>query len=237
MDHRLVGEFMGMLISDLPRRRSQRERAARKVRGREFRLDRHYDGMGIGSNGGSIHRDRLPQPGHSSIPQSRLRWASSPVTSSLLDCAGARSNCRSNARAAPLPPALGPYARCSTKTRLLLHDPSIRNTAANLLSEFLATFVLVLIVPAIFSKAISASGPAAGLGPFLVGAVVWAIDLCLGGMTRFPLIRHAIWRPRIAHSVLPTVGKGDSDWRYAGVPVAGTLLGAALAGVFVKMIF
>lgn len=55
--------------------------------------------------------------------------------------------------------------------------PSVRNTGANLLSELLGTFVLVLLVAAIFSKALSASGPVAGLGPFLVGAVVWAIGL------------------------------------------------------------
>src|SRR6266699_2663951 len=43
--------------------------------------------------------------------------------------------------------------------------PAIRNTVANLLSEIIATFVLVFVVGAIFSKSVSAAGPAAGLGP------------------------------------------------------------------------
>ena len=115
--------------------------------------------------------------------------------------------------------------------------PSIRNTGANLLSEILGTFVLVLIVASIFSKALSASGPSPGLGPFLVGAVVWAIGLCLGGTTCFPINPARDLGPRIAHWILPIAGKGDSDWKYAGVPVAGALLGAALAGAFIKMAF
>ena len=115
--------------------------------------------------------------------------------------------------------------------------PSIRNTGANLLSEILGTFVLVVIVAAIFSKALSTSGPAPGLGPFLVGAVVWAIGLCLGGTTCFPINPARDLGPRIAHWILPIAGKGDSDWKYAGVPVAGALLGAALAGAFIKMAF
>jgi glycerol uptake facilitator protein len=115
--------------------------------------------------------------------------------------------------------------------------PSIRNTGANLLSEILGTFVLVVIVAAIFSKALSPSGPAPGLGPFLVGAVVWAIGLCLGGTTCFPINPARDLGPRIAHWILPIAGKGDSDWKYAGVPVAGALLGAALAGAFIRMTF
>jgi glycerol uptake facilitator protein len=116
-------------------------------------------------------------------------------------------------------------------------SPSIRNTGANLLSEILGTFVLVVIVAAIFSKALSRSGPAPGVGPFLVGAVVWAIGLCLGGTTCFPINPARDLGPRIAHWILPIAGKGDSDWRYAGVPIAGALLGAALAGAFIKMAF
>jgi glycerol uptake facilitator protein len=115
--------------------------------------------------------------------------------------------------------------------------PSIRNTPANLLSEILGTFVLVLIVGAIFSKSVSASGPAPALGPFLVGAVVWAIGLCLGGTTCFPINPARDLGPRIAHWILPIAGKGDSDWRYAGVPIVGALVGAVLAGAFIKMVF
>ncbi|MEO8053084.1 MAG: MIP/aquaporin family protein [Acidobacteriota bacterium] len=115
--------------------------------------------------------------------------------------------------------------------------PSIRNTSANLLSEGLGTFVLVLVIAAIFSKAISPSGPSAGLGPFLVGAVVWAIGLSLGGTTCFAVNPARDLGPRIAHSILPIAGKGDSDWGYAMVPVIGALVGAALAGALVTTVF
>jgi len=115
--------------------------------------------------------------------------------------------------------------------------PPIRNTASNLLSEVLGTFLLVLVIASIFSKAVSASGPTPGLGPFLVGAVVWAIGLSLGGTTCFPINPARDLGPRIAHSLLPIAGKGDSDWGYAMVPVLGALVGGALAGVFVKTAF
>src|SRR6202040_3130100 len=42
--------------------------------------------------------------------------------------------------------------------------PAIRRFGANLVSEILGTFLLVFVVGAIFSKAVAASGPAAGLG-------------------------------------------------------------------------
>ena len=35
--------------------------------------------------------------------------------------------------------------------------------------------------------------------------------------------------PRIMHSILPISNKGDGDWSYAGIPVVGPILGAALA--------
>src|ERR1051326_7007217 len=48
--------------------------------------------------------------------------------------------------------------------------PAIRNPGANLLSEVIGTFILVLVAGAIFSKAVAAGGPSAGLGPYLVGS-------------------------------------------------------------------
>ena len=115
--------------------------------------------------------------------------------------------------------------------------PPIRNTAVNLLSEVLGTFMLVLVIAAIFSKAVSASGPAAGLGPFLVGAVVWAIGLSLGGTNCFPINPARDLGTQNCAFDPADSGKGDSDWGYAMVPVIGALVGGALAGVFVKMVF
>src|SRR5580698_9417178 len=57
--------------------------------------------------------------------------------------------------------------------------PAIPSTGSNIFSETLGTFSLVLIIGAIFSKSVALSGPAPALGPFLVGATVWVIGLCL----------------------------------------------------------
>ena len=114
--------------------------------------------------------------------------------------------------------------------------PAIRQTAANLISEIIGTFLLVLIIASIFSKAVSATGPVAGLGPFLVGGAVWAIGSGLGGTTGFAINPARDLGPRIAHAILPIAGKGNSDWGYAMVPVVGGLVGGALAGVFIKLV-
>ncbi len=113
--------------------------------------------------------------------------------------------------------------------------PAIRSTGANLLSEIIGTSVLVLVAGAIFSKAVAAGGPAAGLGPYLVGSLVWGIGLSLGGTTGYAINPARDLGPRIAHALLPIAGKGGSDWGYAGVPIIGPLIGGALAGAFIRM--
>jgi glycerol uptake facilitator protein len=114
--------------------------------------------------------------------------------------------------------------------------PAIRNAATNLLSEIMATFVLVFVVGAIFSKSVSAAGPAAGLGPYLVGSLVWGIGLSLGGPTGYAINPARDLGPRIAHAILPIAGKGGSDWSYAPIPVVGPLLGGLLAGVLLRVL-
>ena len=108
--------------------------------------------------------------------------------------------------------------------------PAIRQPAANLISEIIGTFVLVLVANAMFSKAAAANGPAAGLGPYLVGCLVWAIGLSLGGTTGYAINPARDLGPRIMHTILPIAKKGRSDWRYAPIPIVGPLIGGALAG-------
>jgi len=103
-------------------------------------------------------------------------------------------------------------------------QPAIRSYPYNLLSEAIATAVLVLGVAAIFGKAITGS-PVSGLGPYLVGALVWGIGLSLGGPTGYAINPARDLGPRIAHAILPISGKGSSDWLYAWVPVLGPILG------------
>jgi glycerol uptake facilitator protein len=114
--------------------------------------------------------------------------------------------------------------------------PAIRSALPNIVSEIIATFVLVFVVGAIFSKASAGAGIASGVGPYLVGSLIWGIGLSLGGTTGYALNPARDLGPRIAHSILPIAGKGDSDWGYAGIPVVGPLIGGALAGVLLRVI-
>jgi len=113
--------------------------------------------------------------------------------------------------------------------------PAIRNALANLVSEIIGTFALVLVVGAIFSKGIATSGPGA-LGPYLVGSLVWGIGLSLGGTTGYAINPARDLGPRVAHALLPIAGKGNSDWGYAPIPVIGPLLGGALAGWLLRFL-
>ena len=112
--------------------------------------------------------------------------------------------------------------------------PAIRHTPSNLASEVIATFVLMLVVAAIFSTRVAVNGPVSGLGPYLVGSLVWGIGLSLGGTTGYAINPARDLGPRIAHAVLPIPGKRDSDWGYAPIPIIGPLIGAVVAGLFVR---
>jgi len=109
--------------------------------------------------------------------------------------------------------------------------PAIKNTVANFISEVLGTMVLVIGIIAIVHAA-----PAAGVVPLLIGLLVWAIGSGMGGTTGFAINPARDLGPRIAHAILPIPGKGSSDFAYGlAVPVAGGLVGGALAGLFLKL--
>ncbi len=114
--------------------------------------------------------------------------------------------------------------------------PAIRNYPANLFSEFLATFVLVIVAGAMTSKLVFSEGAAAGLSPYLISCLVWGIGLSLGGTTGYAINPARDLGPRLAHAALPIAGKTDSDWSYAWVPVLGPLLGAGAAGLVLRLL-
>lgn len=115
-------------------------------------------------------------------------------------------------------------------------SPAIRNPLANLVSEIIGTFVLVLVAGAIGSKAVAGSGLSAGVGPYLVSCLVWGIGLSLGGTTGYAINPARDLGPRIAHAILPIVKKGSSDWGYAPIPIFGPMIGAALAGLLLARV-
>lgn len=125
----------------------------------------------------------------------------------------------------------------ASKLGVFCTAPAIRNTAANLFSEVVGTFVLVFVVGAILSKAVAGpTGLPSGIGAYLVASLVWGIGLSLGGTTGYAINPARDLGPRIAHAVLPIAGKGGSDWGYSFIPVIGPLTGGAVAGVFVHLL-
>jgi glycerol uptake facilitator protein len=112
--------------------------------------------------------------------------------------------------------------------------PALRNTVANLITEIIATFVLVFGVLAIFASKGVAADPLSGL---LVALLVLGIGLSLGGPTGYAINPARDLAPRIAHALLPIPGKGPSDWGYSWIPVVGPLIGGAIAALLFKWFY
>jgi glycerol uptake facilitator protein len=115
--------------------------------------------------------------------------------------------------------------------------PAIRHAPANVASEIIGTFVLVLVAAALSSNHLAPNGIAPGVAPLIVGFLVWAIGLSLGGPTGYAINPARDLGPRIMHAVLPIAGKGSSEWDYAPIPVLGPIVGAALAGFIARIAF
>ena len=112
--------------------------------------------------------------------------------------------------------------------------PAIRNTVANIITEIIGTFLLVFGVLAIVANKATV---ASGLVPLLVGLLVLAIGLSLGGPTGYAINPARDLGPRIMHAILPIPGKGPSDWSYAWIPVVAPLIGGGLGGLAFKWWF
>jgi glycerol uptake facilitator protein len=110
--------------------------------------------------------------------------------------------------------------------------PAIRNTAANLITEIIGTFMLVFGVAAIFENE-----AAAALGAFFVGLLVLGIGMALGGPTGYAINPARDLGPRIIHAILPIPGKGSSDWEYSWIPVVGPVVGGVIGALAAKAIF
>ena len=115
-------------------------------------------------------------------------------------------------------------------------SPAIRHYPSNLIAEIIGAALLVFCVGAIFGHK-TPHVIASGLGPYLVGMVVWGIGLSLGGATGYAINPARDLGPRIMHAILPLGAKGSSDWAYAWVPVIGPLIGGLLGGILWQRCF
>ena len=109
--------------------------------------------------------------------------------------------------------------------------PAIRHYSLNFLCEVIASFFLMFVIWMIFSAKVG-SIPA-GMGPYIVGILIWAIGMSLGGPTGYAMNPARDLGPRLAHFILPIAGKGKSDWAYAWVPVFAPLVGVGIAYIVV----
>jgi glycerol uptake facilitator protein len=120
----------------------------------------------------------------------------------------------------------------SAKLAVFSTGPAIRNTVTNLISEVIATAVLLLAILFIGENKFTE-----GLNPIVVGLLIVSIGLSLGGTTGFAINPARDLAPRLAHFILPIPGKRDSDWSYAWIPVAGPIIGGVLGAWIFKIVF
>ncbi|MBE3568750.1 MAG: aquaporin family protein [Bacillales bacterium] len=110
--------------------------------------------------------------------------------------------------------------------------PAIPNVFANLLSEFIGTYVLMLGI-----LTIGANKFTDGLNPLSVGLLIVAIGVSLGGTTGYAINPARDFGPRLAHFLLPIHGKGSSNWGYAWIPIVGPILGGSVGALFYRAVF
>jgi hypothetical protein len=96
--------------------------------------------------------------------------------------------------------------------------PAARPTSASLLSEAIATAALVIGLLSVLTpkNLVPNSGFETAFAPLLVGVIVFAIGLSLGGSTGYVINPARHLGPRLAHALLLISGKGTSDWATRG---------------------
>ncbi|MET9676518.1 MIP/aquaporin family protein [Streptomyces sp. NPDC006482] len=113
--------------------------------------------------------------------------------------------------------------------------PEIRNVWQNLATEIIGTVVLVL---AVLTQGLNDSGKGLGvIGGLITALVVVSIGLSLGGPTGYAINPARDLGPRVVHALLPLPNKGGSDWSYSWIPVAGPLIGGAVAAGIYNIAF
>jgi glycerol uptake facilitator protein len=120
----------------------------------------------------------------------------------------------------------------ATQLAVYSTGPAIKRTWSNLVSEMIGTFILIFGL-----MAIGANKFTEGLNPLVVGLLIVAIGVSLGGTTGYAINPARDLGPRLAHYLLPMHGKGSSSWSYAWIPVLGPIVGGTLGALIYKAIF
>jgi glycerol uptake facilitator protein len=130
-----------------------------------------------------------------------------------------------------------PHWKATTDERFKLMvfatSPEIKCFASNVICEMIGAFALVVVIGALSSN----SSVPAGIAPYFVGLLVWAIGLSLGGPTGYAINPARDLGPRIAHAILPLGGKGSSEWSYALVPIIGPIIGGVIGAIVWVSVF
>ncbi len=129
-----------------------------------------------------------------------------------------------------------PTTDAGAKLACFSTGPAIRKFTPAFITEFIGTAALIFGVLAFGRVMAGAATDQAAwaatvnlwFGPALVGLLVFALGLSLGGPTGYAINPARDLGPRIAHALLPIAGKGSSDWEYAWVPVIAPLLGGVV---------
>jgi len=131
-------------------------------------------------------------------------------------------------------PHWAPTSDATGKLSVFCTIPAIRHYAANFACEVIGTAVLLVGVLSLLN---THNRIGSGVGPYLVGILVFSIGLSLGGPTGYAINPARDLMPRLAHALLPIPGKGPSDWSYAWVPIMGPLVGAILGAWLYAILF
>jgi glycerol uptake facilitator protein len=137
-----------------------------------------------------------------------------------------------------------PTADPGAKLACFSTGPAVRKIVPAFITECIGTGLLVFAVLAFGRVSAGATtGQEAWVaavgtwfGPALVGMLVFAIGLSLGGPTGYAINPARDLGPRLAHAVLPIPGKGGSDWGYAWIPVVAPFVGGLAGAQLFKLV-
>lgn len=113
-------------------------------------------------------------------------------------------------------------------TNVFSTDAPLRSNLWNLMTEIIATFILVFTILALGKTP-------SEVGPLAVGMLVVGIGASLGGPTGYAINPARDLSPRLAHFLLPIPNKDNSNWSYAWIPVVGPIIGGVLAGLVARI--